>query len=116
MLGKAELLCLSASQCNDSEVDEETYKTGHTIRMYDINAKSSAARCMYTLRQHEATINAVAFSPDGSKFASVSDDHTMIIWDSLVSRALRRSICEELTLSSNRPEKFCGAMKLIRSW
>lgn len=116
MLGDAELLSLSASQCNDSEVDEDTYKTGHTIRMYDINAKSSAARCMYTLRQHEATINAVAFSPDGSKFASVSDDHTMVIWDSLVSRAFWRSICLKLMLSFNRPEKFCGAMKLIRSW
>lgn len=57
--------------------------------MYDINAKSSTARCLYTLRQHEATINAVAFSPDGSKFASVSDDHTMVVWDSLVGHMLK---------------------------
>lgn len=74
----------SACQCNDGEVDEETYKAGHTIKMYDINAKSSDDRCMYTLREHDATINALTFSPDGDKFASVSDDHTMIIWDTLV--------------------------------
>lgn len=65
-------------------MDEETYKAGHTIKMYDINAKSSDDRCMYTLREHEATINALTFSPDGDKFASVSDDHTMIISDTLV--------------------------------
>lgn len=92
-------LAYSACQCNDGEVDEETYKAGHTIKMYDINAQSKEARCLYTLRDHEATINALTFSPDGDKFASVSDDHTMIIWDTLVcfSRIIRKGT--ELTLS-----------------
>ena len=84
--------------------------------MYDINAKSSGARCMYTLRQHEATINALAFSPDGSKFASVSDDHTMVVWDSLVSYIGWVSVHIGLIHFSIRLGKFYDAMRLIRNW
>ncbi|KAJ9108761.1 hypothetical protein QFC21_000081 [Naganishia friedmannii] len=83
-------LLLSASQCNDSEVDEDAYKAGHLIKMYDVNAKSASNRCLYTLNWHEATINGLEFSPDGSKFASVSDDRTMVIWDTLTGKELKR--------------------------
>jgi WD40 repeat protein len=35
------------------------------------------------LNAHQAGVNTVAWSPDGSRFASGSDDHKIIIWDAL---------------------------------
>ena len=33
------------------------------------------------LQAHNAQVNSVSWSPDGSRFATGSDDHTIIIWD-----------------------------------
>ena len=40
------------------------------------------------LRGHEAEVNAVAFSPDGSRLLTGSDDHSAILWDVATGRIL----------------------------
>ncbi|KAJ5541349.1 hypothetical protein N7494_006425 [Penicillium frequentans] len=37
--------------------------------------------CLQTLEGHSKEITQIAWSPDGSRLASVSDDHTIRIWD-----------------------------------
>jgi WD40 repeat protein len=41
-----------------------------------------------TTQAHDKCINAVAFSPDGHRTASPSDDHTVCVWDSTTGEAV----------------------------
>lgn len=38
---------------------------------------------LLTLEGHSLPVNAVQFSPDGSKLVSVSDDNNVIVWSTL---------------------------------
>ena len=40
------------------------------------------------LRQHQSSINSVAFSPDGTRLASSGDDGSLVVWDVAVRRSL----------------------------
>ena len=40
------------------------------------------------IKGHKATINSVVFSPDGNRIASASDDHTIIVWDTVSGDSL----------------------------
>ena len=42
---------------------------------------STLSKALYTYHGHSASINTVAWSPDGKRIASGSDDHTVQVWD-----------------------------------
>ena len=48
----------------------------HTLKLWDLNENS-----VTTLGNHQGTINAIAFSPDGQRIVSGSDDYTFKLWD-----------------------------------
>lgn len=43
---------------------------------------------LYTYRGHTARVNAIRWSPDGKLIASISDDHTVQIWDATTGRQI----------------------------
>ena len=51
----------------------------HKMEVRVIDARTG--RRLSTLRGHRTAINAVAYSPDGTLLASVSDDRTLRVWD-----------------------------------
>ena len=54
-----------------------------TIRLIDVASRQEVA----TLRVHTDYVHAVAWSPDGTRLASSSDDYAGRIWDSLSIQA-----------------------------
>jgi small GTP-binding protein len=57
-------------------------------------------RLLHTLRGHEDTINQIAWSPDGRRIASASDDGTIRIWGSKTGRLLKTLEGHEETVYS----------------
>jgi WD40 repeat protein len=51
--------------------------SGGAITIGDVAVESS----FYRLKEHESNVWSVAWSPDGAKLASVSNDQTMKLWD-----------------------------------
>ena len=45
---------------------------------------------MQTLEGHSGSVNSVAFSPDSSKVASGSSDHTIRLWDAVTGELLQK--------------------------
>ncbi len=67
----------------------EAVSTAHTLEAEDALHKAVAAsRVQRTIDGHDAQIWSVAFSPDGTKLASASQDGTAKIWDTASGKEL----------------------------
>ncbi len=58
--------------------------SGANVAVWDL----ASQRVLFTLTGHTGPVNAVVFSPDGSRIATVSNDTTGIIWDAADGRRL----------------------------
>jgi WD40 repeat protein len=66
------------------QIDKGSYCTSSTARMWDAALGSELA----VLRGHEGTVNSAAFSPDGQRVVTASDDRTARIWDAATGKEL----------------------------
>ena len=49
---------------------------------------SATGKELFALKGHAGEVSSVAFSPDGQRLASASDDQTVKIWDSATGKEL----------------------------
>ena len=55
-----------------------------------LNAQDvSKFKCLQTLEGHSSVVNSVAYSPDGTKIISGSDDATIKIWEANTGQCLK---------------------------
>jgi WD40 repeat protein len=55
------------------------------VRLWD----ASTGKELYTLRGHQSSVRSAAFSPDGLRLASASNDNTVRLWEATTGKELR---------------------------
>lgn len=66
----------------------------NSVRIWDLAAHRQTMRV-----EHEATVNRIRFSPDGSFLASASDDRTARLWEVTTGKEIARMIHEDSLIS-----------------
>lgn len=91
----------------------------HTVKLWDL-----ADGSVTTLGSHRDTVNSIAFSPDGNRLVSASDDFTFKLWDVQGKRHLStlshitdnaRSQIKAVTFSSDG-QKIATAGRHVKIW
>jgi WD40 repeat protein len=99
---------LAAAALSNIDVDPERsillalegLSTAHTLEAENaLHTVLLASRVEHTLSDHSAAVEGVAYHPDGTRFATCSDDGTIKLWDSAAGHEL-------LTLSSHAGPVF----------
>ncbi len=91
---------------------------GPTVGVWDLALK----RQLFTLVGHTEAINAVVFSPDGSRIATAGNDTTAIIWNAADGRRLHtltghgRWVLGAAFAPDGRTLATCGYDKTVRLW
>ncbi|MDY7231368.1 AAA-like domain-containing protein [Hyalangium rubrum] len=79
--GDGKLLATASSSLPDGGVT----RGPHTVRLWDTSSGKLLAQL-----EHEDTVRALAFSPDGSRLATASNDHAARLWDTSSGKLLAR--------------------------
>ncbi|MDE0316693.1 MAG: dockerin type I domain-containing protein [Candidatus Poribacteria bacterium] len=91
----------------------------HTVKLWDLEEE-----IVTTLGSHSETVNSIAFSPDGQRLVSASDDYTFKLWDVQGKRHLStlshitdnaRSQIKAVTFSSDG-QKIATAGRHVKIW
>src|SRR5260221_357249 len=64
-----------------SQIDAPSASHSDAFSASQPPTSSSHSKALYTYQGHSASVNAVAWSPDGKRIASGSNDHTVQVWD-----------------------------------
>ena len=81
--------CSSAtntSPASQSQVAAPSASHSDTFSASRAPTPSSHSKALYTYHGHTASVNAVAWSPDGKRIASGSTDNTVQVWDAIDGR------------------------------
>ena len=82
ILGIAILIGVYSSDLGETETPTETATESQTINYTKFT-------CLQTLNGHSDYVHSVAYSPDGSRIISGSDDNTIKIWDVNIGTCLK---------------------------
>ena len=82
ILGIAILIGVYSSDLGETETPTETATESQTINYTKFT-------CLQTLKGHSDYVHSVAYSPDGSRIISGSDDNTIKIWDVNIGTCLK---------------------------
>ena len=94
--GDAMLLALEALPKNMKQQDRP-YVLEAEVQLYHATTNM---RERFVLTGHEDDVNSVAFSPDGTRIVTASDDNTARVWDALTGKELATLIGHESKVTS----------------